>query len=99
MTVQAGVEVDVDLELVVGEFEQLACEHPQHASRQGTAHDGGPAKFYARGTCPACMFFGEIRAVCAGYASLAKTEHPMRCLSCNHIGPAREMTQVLAPIK
>lgn len=97
MTVQAGIEIS--LELMVGEMEELSCEHPQHEVRKGVSHDSGPAKFYARGICPACMFFGDVRAVCSAYAAVATSEQPMFCLGCNHIGPAREMTQVLGPIK
>ena len=98
MTVQAGIEQDLDLSTVVGEFEEQACEHQQHEERQGISHDSGPAKFYARGLCPKCGFFGEIRAVCSAFAAITRTGTLMRCIDCKHIGPAREMAQVLAPI-
>lgn len=98
MTVQAGIEVETDLEVLVGEFEEQACEHQQHEARQGLTHDSGPAKFYARGICPKCGFFGEVRAVCARYAAVSRTNIIMRCIDCRHLGPAYEMTQVLAPI-
>lgn len=98
MTVQAGIETVTDLEVLVGEFEEQACEHQQHEARQGISHDSGPAKFYARGLCPRCGFFGEVRPVCSAYAATARTSTPMRCSDCWHIGPAKEMVQVLAPI-
>lgn len=97
MTVQAGVEIS--LELLVGEMEELSCEHQQHETRQGLSHDSGSAKFYARGICPKCNFFGEIRAVCATYAAISTTDTIMRCLSCGHFGAAHEMSQVLGPIQ
>jgi len=96
MTVQAGTEIS--LELLIGELEELSCEHQQHETRQGLSHDSGPAKFYARGTCPKCGFFGEIRAVCAAYAAISRSDAIMQCLACGHLGPAQEMSQVLAPI-
>jgi len=97
MTVQAGIEMD--LELMVGELEDMACEHQQHEARQGLTHDSGPAKFYARGICPRCGFFGEARTVCSAFAAVARTNTIMRCCDCKHLGPAREMTQILGPIK
>ena len=98
MTVQAGIEVEMDLGLLVGEFEEQACEHQQHEARQGISHDSGSAKYYARGICPKCGFFGEVRAVCAAFAAISRTGVIMRCTDCLHLGPAYEMTQVLAPI-
>ena len=98
MTVQAGIETVTDLEVLVGEFEEQACEHRQHEARQGISHANGPAKFYARGHCHRCNYQSPVRAVCAAYAALARTHVLMICDGCKHIGPANEMVQVLAPI-
>lgn len=94
MTVQAGIEVDTDLELMVGEMPELACEHSQHGSERH-AHDDGPAKFYGRGVHDQCGYRTPAIAICAAFAGMAMSEAPMFCNGCRWLGTARELTEIL----
>ena len=50
MTVQAGIETVTDLEVLVGEFEELACEHSRHG-KDAHWHEDQPASHYVQARC------------------------------------------------
>lgn len=57
MTVQAGVEIS--LELMVGEMPEVPCEV--------TVHDEHSASHYFQGKCNSCAYLSPLRAICADW--------------------------------
>lgn len=95
MTVQAGIEMD--LELLVGEFEEQACEHSQHGT--SGLHSDEPATHYVRAWCECADSQPTvIYAACPRFVAFAKSDALNRCRRCGHKSKANEMFEVLAPI-
>jgi hypothetical protein len=95
MTVQAGVEIS--LELLVGEMEELGCEHVQHVTHK--AVHNGPATHYSRRECKFCGDVGEVEAVCQPYTDHVAQGRPLQCMVCLEQGPAQQIRKILAPVK
>ncbi len=81
MTVQAGIEVDVDLELIVGEMPEQPCENRQHG-KHPQHPDNGPAEFYFKGSCSKCKGVSPVQAICAVVADYIKSGAVMTCNNC-----------------
>jgi hypothetical protein len=96
MTVQAGIEVETDLELLVGEFEEQACEHSQHLVRP-TFHADEPASHYIRGYCP-CSGYSDLYAACPKFVAWIRRGTRNRCPACGHIAITTEVFEILGPI-
>lgn len=96
MTVQAGIEVETDLEVMVGEFEEQACEHSQHPSGHKN-HQESPASHYVRGYCP-CYGWTDVYAACPRFVAFVRSGTLNRCPDCGHFGTTDEMFEILAPI-
>jgi len=94
MTVQAGTEIS--LELLVGEFEEQACEHTQHATYRD-AHQDEPASHYIRGYC-ICTGWSEAYAACPKFVERIQSNHLNQCPGCHRIEPMSYFFHILAPI-
>ena len=95
MTVQAGVEIS--LELLVGEMPTIPCEHSQHHVG-GTAH-GGEATHYSQRNCTFCGDISEIQAVCLPFATHVLTDGLLRCMACEKDGNAHLIRKILGLVK
>ena len=96
MTVQAGIEAEVDLELLVGEMPVIPCEHGAHHEDQEW-HDDGPATHYLHGSCECGR--DKVFAACKTFVVHVAAGLPMRCSQCMAERPANDFLTVLAPIK
>ncbi len=96
MTVQAGIEVETDLELLVGEFEEQACEHSEHQIKRD-CHGDEPASHYVRGYCH-CRGYTDIYAACPKFVAWILSGVRNRCPGCGYIAFTTEAFEVLAPI-
>ena len=94
MTVQAGTELN--LEVLVGEFEEQACEHSEHQIRRDF-HGDAPASHYIRGYC-ACRGYTEVYAACPKFVAWIRSGVLNCCPDCKHIALSTEVFQILAPI-
>jgi phage FluMu protein Com len=95
MTVQAGIEVETDLELLVGDMPAIPCEHHQHASL--SSQHGGPATHYIQCRCPECGEAGSVRAACEPFVKHSRTGS-LRCPHCNSLVDGVKSVIILAPI-
>jgi len=95
MTVQAGIELDLDLELLVGEMEAQTCEHSQHETHW--RHSDEPASHYVRGFC-VCYGWTDAYAACPRFVAYALSDEPNRCPDCKSVSTASRMFKVLGPI-
>lgn len=91
MTVQAGVEVDVDLATLVGEMEALPCESAGH----GESHYGGSATHYIKWTEPCGQ---SVKAYCYTVVQMVQANLPFHCHDCGYVAPAGKCGQVLGPV-
>lgn len=99
MTVQAGIEVETDLEVLVGEMPAIPCENSGHGTN--AVHPaGGEATHMFRGKCPACKEVGELQAVCAALVkSIRKPNVKGRCDACGHRDTGLKFIETLEPIR
>jgi hypothetical protein len=95
MTVQAGIEVETDLALLVGEMPAIPCEHSQHQTHRH--HGDQPASHYVRGFC-ICYGWTEAYAACPRFVAWIQSDAPNRCPECRATSTATQMFQVLSPI-
>lgn len=97
MTVQAGTEIS--LELMVGEFEQQACELPEHDTNLDV-HDNGPATHYVMGIHPGCPTFQKAEAVCSRAAStiIQYGSEWFECSRCASLTDLNRLFKVISPI-
>lgn len=96
MTVQAGIEVDVDLAALVGEMPTVPCEHAGH-EYDLIYHDKGDATHYVHGACKCGR--DKVFAVCLSFANIIKCDAELRCGQCNVYMPASFFLTILGPIK
>ena len=96
MTVQAGVEVDIDLATLVGEMPVVPCEHGAH-NEDLEWHDQGPATHYLHGSCECGR--DKVFAACQTFVGLCIAGFDMRCNQCKAERPATEFITVLGPVK
>lgn len=98
MTVQAGIETVTDLEVLVGEFEELACEHSRHG-KDAHWHEDQPASHYVQARC-ACT--GEqwtnAYAACPRFVAQISRNVKSCCNTCGHIDLLTNIFRILAPI-
>jgi hypothetical protein len=97
MTVQAGVELDLDIAALVGEMEELPCEHGEHQT-DPIWHDQGPSSHYLRGACD-CGREPVVFAACNKFVDHVTANCIMRCSKCKIERPATDFLTVLAPVK
>jgi len=95
MTVQAGIEIDLDLGLLVGGMEAPTCEHSQH--EVGQNHRDEPATHYARGHCE-CYGVTEIYAICPAFVAFIGRSETIRCAHCKIITLSDRMYEIVSPI-
>lgn len=95
MTVQAGIEVEADLEVLVGEMPPIPCEHHQHDTL--SRHHDGPATHYVQCHCPECGAKSSIRAVCERFVKHSRMGK-LRCPKCNTRVDGVKAVIILAPI-
>ena len=96
MTVQAGIEVETDLELLVGEMPAIPCEHSMHRV-QLTQHEDAPATHYVQAICQ-CGPPSYAYAACPKFVELINSNSIIQCASCLTIQRTTDMFRVLAPI-
>ena len=98
MTVQAGIEFD--LELLVGELPVIPCESVGHATVK-FVHDDGPATHYVQGIHEGCRSFGQIEAMCEKAVGILLdfADEEFQCLKCGQFLPLREQCKVIGPIR
>ena len=94
MTVQAGIEVDVDIATLVGELDELGCESSGHDSEHDV-HGAGPATHYVRVTC---SHMTTVKAYCQGFVD-SLTEGIIVSFPCGEDLPSTFCTKILAPVK
>lgn len=94
MTVQAGIELDLDIAALVGEMEEQTCESCSHDER----HEDGPATHYARVQCDCGV--NVIKAYCAWMVALIRLDRSVFCFNClTHFDKAQDHITILAPVK
>lgn len=96
MTVQAGIEIDVDLATIVGEMPAVPCEHPHHTDDPAW-HDG-EASVYAQGRCATCERVGPLFASCKKFIDRALAGH-LVCARCGQVDPGAQVLHILGPVK
>lgn len=92
-----ALDLELDLELLVGEMEAPHCESPHHMGDE--AHDDGPATHYM--LIGHCCFgpIGKIIPVCVKYALHWAHLPPMPfCSWCNSPLDPMQLNQVVGPI-
>lgn len=94
----AHTVTDADIAVLVGEFEQIPCEFPQHA-KGGRGHDNGPATHYASGQCPECDTRMDASAVCQAFTDAVLSNAIMSCSKCGAQNPSRQLINILGPVK
>ena len=92
MTVQAGTEIS--LELMVGEFEEQACESVSHGDMP-QVHEG-PASHYAKVVCPDCGY-NAVKSYCQPFVNHIGRGGLLMCF-CGTVHYANEVITILAPI-
>lgn len=95
MTVQAGIEVEVDLATLVGQMDAPTCEHSQHQTHRH--HSDEAASHYVRGFC-VCYGWTDAYAACPRFVSYILSDVPNRCPDCKTISTTSRMFKVLGPI-
>lgn len=93
MTVQAGVEIS--LELMVGEMEELGCESTGHHT-EPDVHGSGPATHYVRVTC---SHMTAVKAYCQGFVDSLTEGLVVHFPDCGEDIPSTFCTKILAPVK
>lgn len=90
------ISLDIDLSLLVGEMEDMACEHSQH--NHGTEmHDDGPATHYIKGLHH--CFQQKVYAACSLFSQYVENDSmTIICRSCMTVDRAREMLQVVGKV-
>lgn len=96
MTVQAGIELDLDLATLVGEMEAPPCEHSQHQTNH-RAHGDEAASHYIQGFC-VCKGWSDAYAACPKFVAHVQTGGLNRCPDCGYYAPRNTMFKVLGPI-
>ncbi|MFJ4288013.1 hypothetical protein ACIPY0_20420 [Paenarthrobacter nicotinovorans] len=99
MTVQAGVEFETDLDLLVGDMPAIPCESKDHGTGN-KHHDDGPATHYAQFFHPCHGSIGEIRPVCHRSASEMQkyASCTAKCRRCGEKNLLSAFMIVLSPI-
>lgn len=96
MTVQAGIEVDVDLAELVGEMPEVPCEHGAH-HEDPEWHDNGAATHYLHGSCECGR--DKVFAACQAFVNHVIADFEMRCNQCQAERPAKDFITILGPVK
>jgi hypothetical protein len=97
MTVQAGIELDLDIAAMVGELEAPKCEHTQHQTYRDV-HADKPASHYIRGYCE-CTGWSEAYAACPKFVSKIQQNGWNECPGCDRIEQMSYFFQILGPIQ
>lgn len=90
--------LDLDLATLVGELEDVACEHSQHG--ESPSHTDGPASHYLRyqHECG----YSKMYAACPGFVArviwLAATGGELGCRGCHQGALCAETTTILGPV-
>lgn len=95
MTVQAGTELDLDLEALVGEMPTVPCEHPDHTTDPDWHH--GAASVYAQGHCTTCDRTGPLFASCQKFIDFALAGD-LICAKCNQVDQGVRVLHILGPV-
>jgi hypothetical protein len=93
-----GTDVLADVSALVGEMEDLGCEHSQH-DEGGTRHGGGAA-FYAQ-VIHGCeqRLAGEVYPICAKFEQWLRMPQPVVCVGCGtRFKTRQEFLVVLGPV-
>lgn len=96
MTVQAGIEVETDLESLVGEMPAIPCEHSQHETRTDV-HGEGPATHYVIGKCD-CSEPTVAYAICQRFVDYIRSDQKRYCPSCGFVQRTTERFKIVGPI-
>lgn len=100
MTVQAGIELDLDIAALIGEMPEVPCESPHHGKMP--SHHHGEATHYGRTNhkCEA-RASGKVVAVCKPFAEhyITQADSLGTCPFCFKVITGREYFEVLGPIK
>jgi len=89
------LEIGLDLALMVGEMQQLPCEHSQH----GTANDihAGPATYYVSSGCDNCGIASVVFAACQKFVDAVVSGDTGHC-DCGATGLLSRFVTPLCPI-
>jgi hypothetical protein len=100
MTVQTGIELDVDIAAMVGELEAPPCESANHADPKYLHHEG-QATHYVQSFHPCAGPVGMITARCTPAANAIKSaaQELAKCEQCGDMGPLSKFIIVLGPIQ
>jgi len=95
MTVQAGTEIS--LELLVGEMEELGCEHPHHGT--SSEKHGGKATHYYQRDCQFCGNTSDVLSVCWPFTTVILTDGLLQCVYCLEVGVGSQVGKILGPAR
>ena len=85
-----------DIAAIVGEMEDIACEHSQHGTHP--YHTDQPASHYLKALCPTCGYATNIYAACPSYVQLVQAGAPTICSRCRTQRSALEAFTILGPV-
>ena len=93
MTVQAGIETVLDLEVLVGEIDAPPCESVGHDTER--VHTDGPATHYVR---VFCSHISMVKPYCQGFIDFLNRDGIVLFPDCGESIHASECAIILAPI-
>lgn len=91
-----STQLDTDIEALVGELEDVACEHSQHGEHP--SHTDQPASHYIHGRCPNCEPQGTVYPACPGFVVATMLYEYILCRRCNTQSPTNECFTILGPV-
>ena len=91
----SSAALDLDLATIVGEMEDVPCEHSQHGRHPN--HGGGPATHYVRGIC-LCSGPTEAYAACPKFVRFARSSEMSICGQCGRLATGNEQFEVVGPV-
>lgn len=95
MSTAVDIDTDIDLSLLVGEMEDMECEHSEHSKRRD-AHGNGPATHYVRKVHECST--PKVYAVCEKFSqAVTNNSLPMKA-QCGHRGQIAEFLEVVGEI-
>lgn len=91
-----STELDIDIAAIVGEMDDVPCEHSQHGVHK--YHSDEPASHYVWAHCRGCSDPAKVYAACPRYVQTLITIANHRCTRCGNIAPTSEVFKILGPV-
>lgn len=93
-------EVEVDLELLLNDLPEIACEHSDHEELIGLWHSDGPASYYIEIMCPNACGKHKVMAICTDWMKYITDPNTfVLCTNCWNRYRAVEGSWIIGTIK